>query len=165
MWIADKKKARLSGPSKRAVGRSLSGGLAVDLGEVVLRGLGAVGDELAEIFGGGLRPRDENFATLTDHLRLDLGGFAQRLGRNELVDAGEERFRVLIERLLDVAADLSGLGDRTGNGGFDRSGHPLGAGGQGGGANPGGLGLLLPALTGGFRNFPVFGRAESPRDG
>src|SRR6266851_8844765 len=94
-----------------------SGGLAVsrDLGEVVLRGLGTVGDELAEIFGGGLRPRDENFAACTDHVRLDLGSFAQRLGRSELVDAGEERFRVLIERLLDIAADLGGLGDRTGN--------------------------------------------------
>src|SRR4249919_512429 len=142
-----KKKARLSGPSKRAVvRRSLSGGLAVDLGEIVLRGLGTVGDELAEIFGGGLRPRDENFATRTDHLRLDLGGFAQRLGRSELVDAGEERFRVLIKRLLNVAADLGGLGDRTGNGGFDRSGHLLGTGMKVGSANLGGLGLLLHEL-------------------
>src|SRR3978361_1169460 len=105
-----KKKARLSGPSKTAVGRSQSGGLGIDLGEVVLRGLGAVGDELAEIFGGGLRPRDEQFATRTDHVRLDLGGFAQRLGRSEIVDAGEERFRVLIECLLDVAADLGDFG-------------------------------------------------------
>src|SRR5260221_14766945 len=78
--LHDKKKARLSGPCKRAVGRSRSGGLAVDLGEIVLRGLGTFGDELAEIFGGGFRPRDEKFATRTDHLRLDLGGFAQRLG-------------------------------------------------------------------------------------
>src|SRR6266571_4344571 len=115
----DKKKARLSGPSKTAVGGSRSGGLGVDLGEVVLGGLGAFGDELAEIFGGGLRPRDEHFAARTAHVRLDLGGFAQRLGRSELVDAGEERFRVLIERLLDVTADLGGFGNRTGNGGFD----------------------------------------------
>src|SRR5437762_12214898 len=150
LWIGrTKKKARLSGPSKRAVGRSRSGGLAVDLGEVVLRGLGAVGDELAEIFGGGLRPRDEQFATRTDHVRLDLGGFAQRRSRSELVDAGEERFRVLIERLLDVAADLGGLGDRTGNGGLDRGGHLLGTGVEVGSANLGGLGLLLHELTGG----------------
>src|SRR5689334_14905497 len=128
METSDKKKARLSGPSKRAVGRSRSGGLAVDLGEVVLRGLGAVGDELAEILASGLRPRDEQFAARTDQVRLDLGGFAQGLGRSELVDAGEERFRVLIERLLDVAADLGGLGNRTGNGGLDGGGHLLGAG-------------------------------------
>src|ERR1700704_2892898 len=146
MWRPDKKKARQSGPSKRTVGRSRSGGLAVDLGEVVLRGLGAVGGELAEIFGGGLRPRDEQFATRTDHLRLDLGGFAQRLGRSELVDGGEERFRVLIERLLDVAADLGGLGNRTGNGGLDGSSHLLGAGMHVGSANLGGLGLLLHEL-------------------
>src|SRR3981081_4139532 len=99
METRDKKKARLGGPSKRAVGRSQSGGLAVDLGEVVLRSLGAVGDELAEIFGGGLRPRDEHFATRTDHVRLDLGGFAQRLGRSDLVDAGEEGVSVLIHGL------------------------------------------------------------------
>src|SRR5882757_311114 len=148
MLIPVKKKARLSGPSKRAVGRSRSGGLGVDLGEVVLRGLGAVGDELAEIFGRGLRPRDEQFATRADQVRLDLGGFAQRLGRSELVDAGEERFRVLIERLLDVAADLGGLGNRTGNGGLDRGGHLLGAGMHVGSANLGGLGLLLPELPG-----------------
>src|SRR5262245_55233632 len=119
MTIPDKKKARLSGPSNWAVvRRSRSGGLGIDLGEVVLRGLGTVGDELAEIFGGGLRPGDEHFATRTDQVRLDLGGFAQRLGRSELVDAGEERFRVLVQRLLDVAADLGRLGDRTGNGGL-----------------------------------------------
>src|SRR5260370_23280983 len=113
----ENKKARLieAGLAKGPVSRSRSGGLAVDLGEVVLRGLGAVGDELAEIFGGGLRPRDEQFATRTDHVRLDLGGFAQRLGRSELVDAGEERFRVLVARLLDIAADFGGLGHRTGD--------------------------------------------------
>src|SRR6267378_8405470 len=142
MTIPDKKKARLSGPSKMQLsGGSQSGGLGVDLGEIVLRGLGTLSDELAEIFGGGLRPRDENFATRTDHVRLDLGGFAQRLGRSELVDAGEERFRVLKERLLDVTADLGGLGDRTGNGGFDRGGHLLGTGMKVGGTNLGGLGL------------------------
>src|SRR4051794_20273377 len=149
METSDKKKARLGGPSKRAVGRSLSGGLAVDLGEVVLRGLGTVGDELAEIFGGGLGARDEQFATCTDQVRLDLGGFAQRLGRSELVDAGEERFRVLINRLLDVAADLGGLGDRTGNGGLDRGGHLLGTRMDVGGAEPGGLGPVFLEIPGG----------------
>src|SRR5207302_4175430 len=161
MPAPDKKKARLSGPSKMLLsGGSRSGGLGVDLGEVVLRVLGTLGDELAEIFGGGLRPRDENFATLTDHLRLDLGGFAQRLGRSELVDAGEERFRVLIERLLDVAADLGGLGDRTGSGGFDRGGHLLRAGVTVSSALLGGVALLLHELTVGFRNFQVLKLGE-----
>src|SRR2546430_4776252 len=142
MPTPDKKKAGLSVPSKMQLsGGSRSGGLGIDLGEVVLRVLGTLGDELAEIFGGGLRPRDEHFATRTDQVRLDLGGFAQRLGRSELVDAGEERFRVLIERLLDVAADLGGLGDRTGNGGLDRGSHLLGTGVGVGGAKPGGLRL------------------------
>src|SRR6478736_717800 len=143
MPTPDKKKARQSGPSKEQLsGGSRSGGLGIDFREIVLRGLGTLGDELAEIFGGGLRPRDEHFATRTDHFRLDLGGFAQRLGRSELVDAGEERFRVLIERLLDVAADLGSLGDRTGSGGLDGGGDLLGAGVEVGGANLGGLGLL-----------------------
>src|SRR6476620_7586287 len=143
MPTPDKKKARQSGPSKEQLsGGSRSGGLGIDLGEVVLRGLGTLGDELAEIFGGGLRPRDEHFATRTDHVRLDLGGFAQRLGRSEPVDAGEERFRVLIERLLDVAADLGGLGPRTGNGGLDGSGDRLVTVMHVGGANLSGLGLL-----------------------
>src|SRR5258708_11589467 len=129
------------GPPKRAFERAVgrktrSGGLAVDLGEVVLRGLGTVGDELAEIFGGGLRPRDENFAARTDHVRLDLDGFVDRLGRSQLVDAGEERFRILIERLLDGAADFGGLGDRTGNGGVDRGGHPFSTAPEDGGADP-----------------------------
>src|SRR5262245_53165599 len=129
MPASDKKKARLSGPSKRQfVSRSRSGGLGVDLREIVLRGLGAFGDELAEIFGSRLGAGDEHFAVGTNRLGLDLGGFAQRLGRSELVDAGEERFHVLIERLLDVAADLGGLGDRTGSGGLDGSGDLLGTG-------------------------------------
>src|SRR5437588_5721918 len=166
MPAPDKKKARLSGPSKMQLsGGSRSGGLVVDLGEVVLRGLGALSDELAEIFGGGLRPRDEEFAARTDHVRLDLGGFAQRLGRSELVDAGEERFRVLIERLLDVAADLGGLGNRTGNGGLDGSGDLLGTGMHVGGTNLGGLGLLLHELTGSFRNFQVLELGERLGDG
>src|SRR3954469_9764677 len=126
MPTPDKKKARLGGPSKMQLsGGSRSGGLGVDLGEIVLRVLGTLGDELAEIFGGGLCPRDEHFAARADHVRLDLGSFAQRLGRSELVDAGEERLCVLVERLLDAAADVGGLGDRTGNGGFDRGGHLL----------------------------------------
>src|SRR6185312_5642681 len=139
MPTPDKKKARLSGPSKMQLsGGSRSGGLGVDLGKIVLRVLGTFGDELAEIFGGGLRPRDENFATRTDHVRLDLGGFAQRLGRSELVDAGEERFRVLIESLLDVAADLGSLGDRR-EGFLDGVQHGIGFGGHWGSLHPQGL--------------------------
>src|SRR5256885_3114779 len=152
MPAPDKKKARLSGPSKMQLsGGSRSGGLGVDLGEIVLRVLGTLGDELAEIFGGGLRPRDEHFAARTDHVRLDLGGFAQRLGRSELVDAGEERFRVLIERLLDVAANLGGLGDRTGNGGLDRGGFLFRTGMPVGGARPGGLWPVLSGPHAGVR--------------
>src|SRR6266702_3905840 len=163
-----KKKARLT---KRAFENSdwtrepRSSGLAVDLRQIVLRGLGAFRDELAEIFGGGLGARDENFAAGADHVRLDLGGFAQRLGGSELVDAGEERLGVLIERLLDVAADFGGFGDRTGDGGLDRSGHLLGAGVQIGSANLGGLSLLLHELAGGFRNFQVLKLGERFGDG
>src|SRR5882757_145010 len=108
-----KKKARLSGPSKWGSWRdALSGGLAVDLGQVVLRGLRAFGNELAEIFRRGLGARDEQFAAGTDHVRLDLDSFVQRLGGSELVDAGEERLGILVERLLDVAADLGDFGNR-----------------------------------------------------
>ena len=108
---------------------------------------------------------DEHFAARTDQVRLDLNGFVQRLGRSQLVDAGEERFRVLVERLLDVAADLGGLGDRTGNGGFDRGGRLLRTGVQVGGAILGGLGLLLHELTGSFRNFQVLKLGECLGDG
>jgi hypothetical protein len=78
----------------------------------------------------------------------------QRLGRSELVDAGEERFRVLIERLLDVAAGSWQPGNRTGNGG-PMAAVTFGAGMHVGGANLGGLGLLLHELTGSlnFRRF------------
>src|SRR5712672_3748442 len=98
MPTPDKKKARLSGPSKMQLsGGSRSGGLRVDLGEVVLRVLGTLGDELAEIFGGGLRPRDEHFATRTDHVGLDLNRLVERLGGRQLVDACEEGLGVLIK--------------------------------------------------------------------
>src|SRR3981189_1382724 len=100
-----------------------SGSLVIDLGEVVLSGLRTVGDELAEIFGGGLRPRDEHFAARTDHIGLDLNRLVERLGGSQLVDASEERFGILIDRVLDIAADFGSLGDRTGNGGFDRGSH------------------------------------------
>src|SRR5260370_32950262 len=111
-----------------------SGGLAVsrDLGQVVLGGLRTVGDELAEIFGGGLGSRHEHFAARTDHIGLDLDRLVERLGGSQLVDACKEGFGVLINRLLNVAADLGGLGDRTGNGGFDPRGYPLRSGGPGG---------------------------------
>src|SRR5713226_1178865 len=93
-----------------------SGGLAVsgDLGQVVLRGLGNVRDELAAIFGGGLGSRHEHFAASTDHIGLDLNRLVERLGGSQLVDACKEGFGVLINRLLNVAADLGGLRDRTG---------------------------------------------------
>src|SRR5580693_8504627 len=87
-----------------------SGSLVVDLGEVVLGSLRTVGDELADILSGRLGPRDQNFTARTGEVRLDLHRFVQRLGRSQLVQAGEERFRVLIHRLLNVAADLGGLG-------------------------------------------------------
>ena len=68
------------GPPKRAlnwglVSRSRSGGLGIDLAKIVLRGLRTVGDEFAEIFGGGLRPRDEHFAACPEHIGLDLHRF------------------------------------------------------------------------------------------
>src|SRR5215475_2758735 len=79
-----------------------SGSLVVDLGEVVLGGLRTVGNELAEIFGGRLGPGDEHFTARTGEVRLNLHRLVQRLGGSQLVQAGEERFRVLIHRLLDV---------------------------------------------------------------
>src|ERR1700692_297584 len=78
-----KKKARIKRAFEfiREVSRSRSGGgLGVDLGEVVLGGLRTVGDELAEIFGGGLRPRHEYFAARADHVGLALHRFVERLG-------------------------------------------------------------------------------------
>src|SRR5258708_38070007 len=82
-----------------------SGGLVIDLGEVVLSGLRTVGEEIAEIFGGGLCPRDQHFAARTDHIGLDLDHLVERLGGRQPVDAGEERFGVLMDRLLDVTTD------------------------------------------------------------
>src|SRR6185436_18335045 len=87
-------------------GQCRSGGLAVDLGEVVLSGLRAIGRELAQIFGGRLRPRDESLAARTDQLGLDLERLADGLGGGQLVETFEEGFGVLVHRLLDVAADL-----------------------------------------------------------
>src|SRR5205807_3584292 len=60
--VRDKKKARAKRAFELSADRERSGSLVVDLGEVVLGSLRAVGDELAEIFGGRLRPRDEHFA-------------------------------------------------------------------------------------------------------
>src|SRR5258708_12287749 len=104
-----KKKARLKRALELTAGqliRKRSGGLVVDLGEVVLGGLRTVGDELAEIFGGGLRPRDEHFAARTDHIGLDLNRLVERFGGRKLVDAGEEGLGVLIDPLPDVPAAL-----------------------------------------------------------
>src|SRR5437879_2530891 len=129
MPLQVKKKARQGGPSYAySLSDAKSGGLAVDLREIVLRGLRTIGHELADILGSGLGARDQHFAAGAGEVGLDLVSFAQRRGRSELVDAGEERFRVLIHCLLDVAADLGGFGDRTGNGRLDRSGNLLGAG-------------------------------------
>src|SRR6266550_1117983 len=66
--IRVKKKARMKRAFELAAGqltRQRSDGLVVDLGEVVLGRLRTVGDEFAEIFGGGLRPRDEGFTART----------------------------------------------------------------------------------------------------
>src|ERR1700739_431635 len=102
--------------------------LVVNLGEVVLRGLRTVGNELAEIFGGRLGPRDEHFTARTGEIGLDLHRLVDALGRTQFGDAREEGFRVLIDRLLDIAPDLGGLGHGVGNRGLDRSRHLLGAG-------------------------------------
>src|SRR5437868_4090568 len=127
MPVPAKKKARLSMPSYAySLRQAQSGGLAVDLRTVVLRSLGTFADELADVLGSLLGAGDQHFAASAGEVRLDLIGFAQRLGRSELVDASEERLGVLEHRLLDVAADLGGFGDRTGNGGLDRVGHLLG---------------------------------------
>src|SRR3984957_6366233 len=126
MRARPKKKARARRAFEPSTGPSKSGGLVVDLGEVVLGGLRTVGNELAKIFGGRLGPRDEHFTARTGEVRLDLDSLVQRLGRSELVEAGEERFRVLIHRLLNGAADLGSLSHGVGNSGLDRSGHLLG---------------------------------------
>src|SRR5262245_27955643 len=119
MALRAKKKARRSGPSDTHATHALSGALAVDLREVVLRGLRTIAYELADIFGRRLGAGDVDFATSAGKVGLDLVGFAQRLGRGELVDASEERFRVLIHCLLDIAADLGGFADRTSSCGLD----------------------------------------------
>src|SRR5262249_10292105 len=59
--------------------KSRSGGLVVDLGEVVLGGLRTVGNELAEIFGGRLGPRDEHFAARAGEIGLDLHRLVEAL--------------------------------------------------------------------------------------
>src|SRR5262245_7780354 len=161
-----KRKARRSGPCYAySLGEPKSGSLAVDLRKIVLRSLRTLAHELADILGSRLGAVDEHFAAGAGEVRLDLIGFAQRLGRRELVDAGEEGFRVLVHRLLDGAADLGRLGDRTGNGGLDRGGDLLGAGIDVGSTLLGSLGLLLHELTGGFRNFHVLELGERLGDG
>src|SRR4051794_3712909 len=106
VWYGLKKKARVmrAFPNPSNQTRWSLSGLAVDLGKVVLRGLRAIGGELAEILGAGLGPRHEQFAARAHHLGLDLHRFVERLGGSELVDAGEERLGVLVHRLLDVTA-------------------------------------------------------------
>src|SRR3981081_962311 len=135
--------------------RNRSGGLGVDLGEVVLGRLGTVGDELAEIFGGRLRPRDEHVAARTDHIGLDLNRLVERLGGSQLVDASEESFGILIDRVPDMAAGFGSLRERTGNGGFDRGSHLLRTGMKVSSALLGGTGSLLHELTGSLGNFQV----------
>src|SRR5215510_11157008 len=126
MTAQPKKKARATRAlNARLAPQNRSGGLVVDLGEVVLGSLRTVGNELAEIFGGRLGPRDEHFTARTGEIRLDLHRFVQRLGGSQLVDAGEERLGVLEEGLLNVAADLGGLDHGIRNSGLDRGGHLL----------------------------------------
>ncbi len=84
-------------------------------------------------------------------------GFVERLGRGQLLDAGEERFGVVIHGLLDAAADLGGFADRTGNGGLDRGGDLLGTGVDRGSALLGGVGATLHEITSGFRHFRCSG--------
>src|SRR5665213_1775826 len=164
------------GPPKRAflltdayaTERMRSGGLAVDLGEIVLGGLGAIGNQLAEIFARDLGPRHEQFAARAQHVGLDLYRLVERFGGSELVDAGEERLGVLVERLLDVAADLGGFGNRTGNGGLDRVGCLLGTRVEIGGALLGGAGGLLHELArclGDFHVLEVLERVGDGREG
>src|SRR3569833_3142426 len=93
-----KQKARRSGPQiSVSTQGARSGGLVVDLGEIVLSGLRTIGGELAEIVGGRLGTRDEHFAARAEQARLDLDGLAERLGGSELVDAREERLGVLVD--------------------------------------------------------------------
>ncbi len=157
-----KTKARRSGPQISVCTQgAVSGGLGVDLGKVVLSGLRTVGSELADIVGGRLGARDEDFAAGAEQARLDLDGFADRLGGRELVDAREERLGVLIDRLLDVAADLAGLGDGLGHRVLDGGGHALGASEHLGSTVLGGVGGLLDELAGGLGNFQVLDVLES----
>src|ERR1700761_9862206 len=121
-WIGErdaapaKNKARImrAFEFKSADRLTASGRLGVDLREVCLGGLRTVGNELAEIFGGRLGPGDEHFTARTGEVRLNLHRLVKRLGGSQLVQAGEERFRVLLHRLLDVAADLGELADGVG---------------------------------------------------
>src|SRR5579872_872500 len=114
-----KRRPARSGPRRtirRSTGRSRSPG--IDLGEVVLRGLRTVGNELAEIFGGRLGTRDEHLAARPGEIRLDLDRFGKGLGGRQLVDAREEGFGILEDRLLDVAGDLGSFADGIGNRGL-----------------------------------------------
>jgi len=69
-----------------------------------------------------------DFARDTQHFaaRTHISDWISTASLNDLADAslsmpGKEDFGVLIDRLLDVAADLGGLRDRTRNGGLDRT--------------------------------------------
>src|SRR3954469_6123025 len=152
---AEKQKARRSGPQIQFLVSGRSGGLVVDLGKIVLSGLRTVGGELAEIVGGRLGARDERFAAGAEQAGLDLDSFAERLGGRELVDAREECLGVLVDRLLDVAADLAGFGDGLGHRVFDGGGHALGASEHLGSTVLGSVGGLLDELAGGLGNFQV----------
>src|SRR3954471_9646048 len=132
-----------------------SGGLVVDLGKIVLSGLRTVSGELAEIVGGRLGTRDERFAAGAEQAGLDLDSFAERLGGRELVDAREECLGVLVDCLLDVAADLAGFGDGLGHRVLDGGSHALGASEHFGSTVLGGIGGLLDELAGGLGNFQV----------
>src|SRR6516165_4717708 len=132
-----------------------SGGLVVDLGEIVLGRLRTVGNELAEIFGGRLGPGDEHFTARTGEIRLDLNRLVNGLGGRQLVDACEKRLGILVDRLLDVAADLGDLADGISSRGLEHVGDLLGAGIGLRSTLLGRVGGLLHPLAGSRGNFRI----------
>src|SRR5690349_4375417 len=103
-----------------------SDGGAGRLGEIVLHRLRTISNELADIFGSRLRPQDQCFAARPRQLALDLQGLAERGGSSKPADPVEERFGVLLNRLIDIAAELGSLADTADDSGLDSSGHLLG---------------------------------------
>src|ERR1700749_627173 len=88
-------------------------------------------------------------------IRLDLEGFVERLRGRELVDAGEERLGILVERLVDVAADLGAFADRTRHSGLDNFGGLLRTRVELGSTSLGSFSLLLDEIAGSLGDFQV----------